>query len=175
MKTHNGFVRVQSEEDKGTRIELFFPAQPSAKTSTEGSASPLEMPKGRGETVLLVDDESSIRQTARRVLESNGYKVIEAGEGTEAVGQFVQNRATIALVLTDLMMPGMDGPSFIKVMKRISPSIPVICMSGIGDLASIRGSELLAQNILVTKPFSNDKLLAAVHTALLNKTKASTS
>jgi CheY-like chemotaxis protein len=164
VKSHGGFIQFKSQLGKGTCFEVYLPATPDAKPVARPSCAPT--PRGNGELILVVDDEISIRTVATKILEVSGYKVVSAAEGTEALAVFMQNRAAIAAVVTDMLMPGMDGPDLIRVLRRIDPQIRIIGISGMGDSTPAGGVESLAMSALLTKPFTGASLLFALHAVL---------
>ena len=164
VRGHEGFVRVDSRLGEGTTFELFFPASPQALPSrpAEIEAPPL---RGRGEWILLVDDEAPVRQSVSRTLESHGYRVLAASNGAEGLTIFSQRRAEIRAVLTDMMMPVMSGPALIAALRGAEPSLVVLGMTGLPERNAIRGLAELDVAIL-NKPFSGPVLLRALHAAL---------
>jgi PAS domain S-box-containing protein len=129
VKKHGGFMGVESQENRGACFKIYLPAQANAgpiRTGAESQAAP----KGDGEWVLVVEDEPSIRQVTRCTLERNGYRVLAAGDGTEALALFAQKRADISVVVTDMIMPFMDGAATIRAIRRLSSHIPIIAVSG---------------------------------------------
>ncbi|WP_224981955.1 response regulator [Geomonas agri] len=115
-----------------------------------------------GETILLAEDEPQIRDLIRHLLVSNGYKVTTAANGQEALDKFKQNPEGVDLVVTDIVMPGMDGVSSVKEMKRIDPALKVIYMSGFPD-------SLPPHVHIILKPFAPPQLLEMIRKLLDNK------
>ncbi|MEO8451759.1 MAG: PAS domain S-box protein [Gemmatimonadota bacterium] len=165
IKGHGGFIRVYSEEGKGTRFRIYLPAHtaPSAPTLADDLA---ELPRGRGEVVLVVDDEASIRQVARQTLETFGYRVLVASDGAEALTVFGKHQSEIAVVLTDMMMPGMDGSSTIEKLIEMNPSVRIVAASGLsanGDIAKALGENV---KHFLQKPYTAESLLNALRHVL---------
>ncbi len=156
VKSHGGFIRADSNVGKGTQFEVFLPAltEPSAAAVAVIEA---EMPRGRGELILVVDDEAAVRQITQHCLESFGYRAIVAGDGVEAISIFARQGAEIALVLTDMMMPEMDGPATIQVLRKMNPNLPIIAASGLSS-HSQNVAGLGVQHIL-SKPYTASALL----------------
>ena len=122
VKSHHGLVTVDTELNKGTTFQVLLPASPVvAKRSAPGNSTPL--PKGKGETILIVDDEAAIVSATRKMLEMHGYRVETASNGREALTIFTRNDHAVELVLTDIMMPVMDGMALIQVLKKIDPQV----------------------------------------------------
>ena len=166
VKSHGGFIRVYSELGRGTIFRLYLPAVADEGLAAEAAVAEATLPRGRGETILVVDDEAAVRQITKQTLEAFGYRVLLAADGSEAVSTYVQHQATIALVLTDMMMPVMDGPATIRVLRRLNPGIRVIGASGIpaGDGAA-RAVSTEVEHFL-PKPYTADTLLTAVRRLL---------
>lgn len=118
------------------------------------------------ETVLVVDDEPSIRQITRQTLEAFGYSVLVAADGAEAVTTFVDYREHIAVVLTDMMMPIMDGPSLIKFLRRLEPGVRIIGASGIASNAQIARVLQAGVTHFLAKPYSAETLLLTLRAIL---------
>ena len=95
------------------------------------------MPRGRGELILVVDDEAAVREITKQTLEAYGYRVVLATDGADAIAVYARESAEIAAVLTDMMMPVMDGPATIQVLRRINPGLPIIAASGLASKAQV--------------------------------------
>jgi len=119
VKSHDGFLRVYSEEGRGTKFKVYLPAQVIRTEAAAAAAA--DMPRGHGELILVVDDEKSVREITKQTLEAFGYRAILAADGTEAVALYATRGNEIAVVLTDMMMPIMDGPTTIQVLRKMDP------------------------------------------------------
>ena len=165
VTSHRGFLNVQSELGKGTTFEIFLPVI----GESSASAPVLKAMPGqalRGETILVVDDEGEIRTMTAAVLTTYGYHVLLAADGAEAVSIYAQRRAEISVVLTDIMMPVVDGVALCRVLRKMNPQICLIIATGYADES--RTQELRALNVdaLLNKPFSTGTLLATLDEAI---------
>ena len=125
-----------------------------------------DLPRGNGELVLIVDDEETMIEVTRGVMEMNGYRVVTAGDGVEAITAYADLKDEISLVLTDLLMPFMDGPSTIRSICKLNPGARVIAWSGVGDREMIRDATLAGARTFLSKPFSVEHLLRSIHEIL---------
>ena len=169
VKSHQGLVWVDTELNRGTSFQVLLPASPVvAKTSAPENSTPL--PHGRGQTILMVDDENAIVSATREMLERHGYRVEVAGDGREALAIFKRNHCTVEVVLTDIMMPVVDGVELIRTLKEIAPRVKIIASSGLGrDLGgNFRAAELEALGVrtFLSKPYTAEKLLTLLHQLL---------
>jgi len=166
VKSHGGFIQVYSEVGRGTGFKVFLPANASElATSPAFEAAPL--PRANGELLLIVDDEESILQVARTILENHGYRVLTAGEATEALALFALRMNEIDLVLTDLAMPFMDGVALIRTLQKMKPGVRVVASTGRGGQDG-RADEIAQLNVRASlnKPYNKNKLLAVLHEVL---------
>jgi PAS domain S-box-containing protein len=161
VRNHGGFLTVYSEEGLGTHFKVYLPAaEPSAKPEEPSAvATPA---RGHGETILLVDDESSILAAEKYVLEQNGYQILTAAGGKEAVHCFLNNQDRIRLVVTDLMMPGMDGMALVRSLRAINQKLPIIATTGLDREEKRDTLAALGITDVLTKPCLPSVLLAAV-------------
>ncbi|HUJ43261.1 MAG TPA: PAS domain S-box protein [Opitutaceae bacterium] len=164
-RSHGGFVKVRTEVGEGTTFEIYLPAFPTAEIAA-GLAPGSAPPWGNGELILVVDDEEAIREVTRKVLETCAYKVMTAAEGLEAIGIFGRQHRDIKAVITDMMMPGMDGPSLVAALRAIEPGIKIIGISGVGERTGVTNLQALALPAYLAKPFPIQKLLRALHEVL---------
>lgn len=164
VKSHGGFVNVYSEVGQGTVFHVYLPAtQASEVQSLQATSS--ELLKGNGEQILVVDDEAWIRHAVQDILEQAAYQVTTVSDGREAVALFEQDPTAFDLVLTDIMMPYMDGVATTKALKAIRPQLPIIAASGI---ATDRAEDVLAAGALVclSKPYTAERLCAVIREGL---------
>jgi PAS domain S-box-containing protein len=161
VKSHGGFMNVYSEVNKGSQFALYLPAL-DAPEKTEASALQTDLPLGNGELILIVDDEESIREITRGTLETFGYRVLTANDGTEALALYVDYKDEIAVVLTDMMMPFMDGPATIRALRKINSAIRIIAASGLTGSHKPGEASLEGVSIFLSKPYTAEKLLNAL-------------
>lgn len=161
-RSHGGFIKVYSEPGKGTMFKVYIPATPGEKLSSVTIESP-EMPSGNGEWILVADDETAVRKVTEAVLRRNGYNVIAAIDGIEALTIYAQRMTQIRIVLTDVMMPLLDGAKLTRALKRMNNDVAIIAATGQADES--RQSELrqLGAKAILLKPFRTEKLLTTLH------------
>ncbi|MBN9420691.1 MAG: PAS domain S-box protein [Candidatus Eremiobacteraeota bacterium] len=166
VKSHGGFLQVSSEMGRGTCFEIYLPA--SQQGGEESQASPGEeaLPRGHGQLVLVVDDEAGLRQAAARMLETHGYRVVQAGDGAEALHVYSEHHQDVAAVVTDLMMPVMDGLVSIGILRRLKPGLPVVAASGLGSAEQEEQLVRLGVRHFLTKPYAARALLTALQELL---------
>lgn len=165
VRGHGGFINLYSEPDRGTRFWIYLPAD---ITSAEGETVPEahDPPRGKGELVLLVDDEEAIREATGKALVLFGYRVMTASNGAEAVSVFVRNRNAIDVVLTDMSMPVMDGASMIAALRTIEPHVRIVVSSGLNDNAKFLKAAGCQTLRFVPKPYTAETLLCTLREAL---------
>lgn len=165
VKSHGGFITVYSEVGNGTEFMVYLPAQKSDATKRV-EARRQALPMGKGELILVVDDEATILNMAKQTLEMFGYQVLTAGDGAEATAVCAQNQGKIKLMLTDMMMPIMDGAATVHAVRRIDPKIKIIGNSGLGSDPKVTDREKLQVDAFFRKPYTAEKLLKTVHRVL---------
>ena len=161
-----GFTKIYSDEGVGTTITVLLPIDPNqVEVADDGNSQKDSSPKGT-ETILVVDDEEGLREVTRRILSRNGYNVLTATGGAQAIEIATAHEGTIDLLLTDVIMPKMQGPTVAKEIKKLIPGVRVLFMSGhaqpVLEAESVIGTEFR----LVEKPFDQSMLLKSVRTAL---------
>jgi two-component system, cell cycle sensor histidine kinase and response regulator CckA len=169
VKQTGGFIMVDSEIGRGTTFRIYLPrhrvdaSAPVASIEPE-KAGPRDV-TGQ-DTILLVEDEEAVRSFAARALKLRGYSVLEASGGEEALEIVKNSRAPIDLIITDVVMPNMDGPTLVRAVKRIKPEIAVIFMSGYAEEAFRRNDEKAEDLHFLPKPFGLKQLAAKVKEVL---------
>lgn len=170
-RSHGGIVQVTSRIGEGTQFRVYLPAVPGS-TAPAGSGI-AAVPRGKGELVLVVDDEAAVRALTRKVLERNGYRVVDAADGREALAVYLQHSRSIAAVITDLLMPVVDGPAFIRELRRINPTVPVIAASGHAGGVGFSEEEKQQVQAILEKPYAAAELLTCLHEILVQRNGAS--
>jgi len=165
VKQSGGFIWVYSEVGKGTSFKIYLPRvdQPEDKGTVPLTLA--EVPRGT-ETILLAEDEQDVREVAREFLESGGYTVIEAHNGAEALRLAAEHKATIDLLVTDMVMPGMTGKELAGRLQHQHSGIGVIYMSGYSEQTAAETTQADGNMLLLTKPFSRGSILRTVREAL---------
>lgn len=167
-KSHGGFVTVSSEPHRSTTFTICLPATlvSAGNCTTPPPAQEQPIPLGKGELILIVDDEEAIRTTTRQTLEALDYRTLVAADGVEAVALYTQHNAEIAVVLTDMMMPIMDGPTTIQMLQRINPEVKIIAASGVSHLGGpARVAEMGVRHFL-PKPYSAQTVMTTLNLVL---------
>jgi PAS domain S-box-containing protein len=164
IRSHGGFINVYTEPERGTTFRAYLPAQAESSTPKAKKADK-RAPAGLGELILVVDDEPSIREITRGMLESNGYTVLTACNGSEAVGLYRLRRHEIKATITDLMMPVMDGATTIRELRKLDPASIIIASSGFADRSPGSTTPHEATQFL-GKPYTAETLLQVLHELL---------
>jgi len=168
VKQNNGFVNVYSEVKKGTTFRIYLPIH-VGQTVKADSEKTIEIPLSRGETVLLVEDDESILKIIKRVLEKLGYAVLSSSSPMEAVGLAAEHADEINLLITDVVMPEMNGRELSDRLQSLYPNLKTLFMSGYtADIIAKRG--VLESGVsFIEKPFSNQELAVKVREVLDEK------
>ena len=161
VKGHGGFINVYSEIGRGTQFKVYVPAMDIEIDQLAEERLP-DLPVGRGELILVVDDEAAIREITRGTLQAFGYQVLLAGDGTEAIALYAQHRDSIKVVVTDMMMPYMDGPATIRALQKMNPAVKIIASSGLADGGKGREAAQAGVGAFLIKPYTAEKLLLAI-------------
>ena len=170
VKRHNGHLEVESVPGEGTQFHIFLAAAESDDAcKTQGNRL---IEQGRGERILLVDDESAILEMARVVLENSNYTVAVASDGVQALRTVYASGDKWDLVITDASMPIMDGPGLIHELHRLLPGVPIICTTGQGSGNLRARIEHEGVQCILNKPYTADQLLSAASDILKQRREA---
>ena len=159
-----GRLRLETSPEEGTTISVDLPAAEAASPAPSGEDS-TEL-SGRGETVLVVEDEEPVREMARRILSGAGYTVLTAAGGEEAAALFEQDPGGVDLLLSDVVMPGVSGPELAERLRARRPGLPVLYMSGYSEELVARRRRAGGDVDVLAKPFGGEALLRAVRRVL---------
>ncbi|MBA4135837.1 MAG: hypothetical protein C0518_00810 [Opitutus sp.] len=166
LRNHDAFAEVHSTLGEGTIFRLFFPADRTADPAEASGGGTLELPRGNGELVLVIDDEPGVRELVHTVLLRHGYQVVLARDGVEAMNLLrLRPAEKPPIVVTDLVMPRLGGEALLPLLRMQLPQAKIIVMSGLGDGATDSAPRDPGDAFLL-KPFKPDALLEAVHRLL---------
>ena len=160
-----GRIWVYSEPGHGTTFKLYFPEELGTADAIPARAVAPVLAKASG-TILLVEDDTALREVTRRMLVRGGYDVLAAGDAVGALDLLRENAGRISLVVSDIVMPGMSGAELAEKIERTRPGLPVLLMSGYHDLPAIRSHANGTPRTLLEKPFSVTSLNEAVRAAI---------
>jgi two-component system cell cycle sensor histidine kinase/response regulator CckA len=167
VKQSGGYVWIYSEPGHGTSVKLYFPEVSAAAAFQQSEYKPATKEAARGsETILLVEDEAAVRGLASRILEKQGYRVLSAQHGREAMDIASSEAGKIDLVLTDVVMPGMNGRGLVERLAGIRPTMKSLYMSGYTDDDIIRRGFIEPSKSFLQKPFTSEALLQTVRKVL---------
>jgi two-component system cell cycle sensor histidine kinase/response regulator CckA len=167
VKDHKGYISVESEPGKGSTFSIYFPA---SEKVFRGIEKPGIVSIQGYENIMVVDDDVDVLNFVKEILENHGYQIMAVNNSLNAIDIFKSDFETIQLIITDIMMPLMEGPELIKTLKQIKPGIKVIGISGYSD-TSVSRDKLV--DVFIRKPFQSMELLAAVRRLLDTGTRKS--
>ena len=167
IKNHEGVLDLQTEVGRGTSFKIYLPAIASTE-QTASAETPLEQMRGRGQRVLIVDDEPAIREVFEDTLTRHGYQIFLAANGAEALTRALQE-PRLDLALVDMMMPVMDGSETIRSLQRTCPRLRLLAMSGLQLKESDKEFFAASKIICLTKPIPARELLKIVHQTLADQ------
>jgi CheY-like chemotaxis protein len=160
VKQLGGHIWVYSEPEQGAAFKVYFPRV--VLSDVDAALSPVRRDHLRTGTVLLVEDDDDVRRATRRVLESLGYRVIEASNGEEGLASASTHAGAIDVVVTDLMMPKMNGGDLARALARSHPTLRIVFTSGYTDDAVLRRRLVDAAHTFIQKPFTGMQLATAI-------------
>jgi CheY-like chemotaxis protein len=173
VNQHRGWIEVTSAVGEGTQFDVYLPTSAAKQAPKVVEAPQVPSRAQAGECILIVEDETPLRQMVRMILERYGYSVLEACSGVQALGVWREHHQEIALVLTDMVMPeGLSGPELGKQLQLMRPDLPVIYTSGYTD--RVAGRELLLREGVnfVQKPYQPQQLARVIRENLDGKGSA---
>jgi two-component system, cell cycle sensor histidine kinase and response regulator CckA len=167
VKSHGGFAQIYSVPGQGSTFAIYLPADKPCDPESSAPPSSGTDFRGRGETILVVDDEANVREAVRAVLTSLNFKVAMAANGTEALVQAAEKRAELRAVITDQHMPGIDGLTLARVLKGMLPEVAIIVASGRIEEQEKKQFKTLGITAVLDKPFTQKKLEEALRASWL--------
>ena len=166
VRSHGGFINVTSAVGKGSQFKVYLPATESKPESLldEKEEAP---PAGHGELILVVDDETEAREVTRATLELSGYRTLGARDGQEALSLYSQHRDEIELVVTNFLLPQLDGVSLGGALRRLNPHLGIIVTSGLHSQEQIEAANRAGIQTILWKPYTAQQLLNALANNLM--------
>jgi signal transduction histidine kinase/ActR/RegA family two-component response regulator len=165
VKSHGGFIQLDTAPGAGTQFSIFLPLADGNEAEVQPKVD-LATQTGKGECILIVDDEVSVRRVLKQALELSTYRVIEAEDGSLGLARFRAHQADVRLIITDVMMPTMDAVGFVRAVREINATLPIISISGVDRTVKLDDLKALGVSEFLRKPFALDALLEAVQRLL---------
>ncbi|MBE9033611.1 hybrid sensor histidine kinase/response regulator [aff. Roholtiella sp. LEGE 12411] len=163
IQGHGGFITVSNRVSRGTKFKVYLPA---VNTFATQSLEDTEMPIGRGECILIVDDEAAIQEITKISLENYNYTAMTASDGIEAVALYAEHKDQISAAIIDMMMPNMDGATTIRTLEKINPQLRIIAISGLSTSEQIPIDKTAKHKAFLPKPYTTQELLKTLHTVI---------
>jgi PAS domain S-box-containing protein len=162
-ENHGGFVHLETKPGEGTTFYVYIPAAPGSALGGGVPGGGMEPAQGKGELILVVDDEPSVRKLTSAILGRYGYHTMTAAEGREGLRLFEQHRQNVRLVVSDLMMPVLDGPGMLRELRKLEPKLKSIIITGLGEENRIAEARAAGADLILNKPFTAEQLLSGVN------------
>ncbi len=163
IKSHGGFVNVYSEVGKGTEFKVYLPVVSGSHLQP---AEDFELPIGHGEVILVVDDEAPILEITKTALKTHNYEVFTANDGIEAIALYAEHQDEISAVLTDMMMPSMDGSTTIRTLQKLNPQLKIVAVSGLASNEQVASEAGVGVKAFLSKPYTAKELLNTINGVL---------
>lgn len=171
VKSHHGAIELETRPGEGTKFRIYLPV--AAAVSAAPAVAPTAAQDGHGECILVVDDDAAIRDICASVLIQHGYRVLTAGDGSEATDVFARHAGEVKVVITDIDMPVMDGMMLARVLLKMNPDLRVAVATGLEKTAAgtsrLRGLTEIGVRKMLNKPFTVEELLTAVKDLLASR------
>jgi len=165
VKQAQGFITVQSTEGKGTTFTVYLPEVAADPAATPATEVPQVASRGAG-SVLLVEDDPMVRTLIERILKKNGFRVLTASSGNEAIALLDENKSPVDLLISDVIMPGMRGPEVARLLREKQPDLRVLFISGYADISASQKGDFDPETNLLVKPFSPEQLFDRIQLLL---------
>jgi PAS domain S-box-containing protein len=169
---HGGFVHLESTVGKGTTFAIYIPASRRDADLVALGGNKSSVARGNGELILVVDDEPAVRKLTSAILNRNGYRTVIAAEGREGREVFLRHQSEIRLLVSDLMMPQVDGPTMLRGLRELAPGLKAIIITGLGEENRIGEAKAAGADAILNKPFTAEHLLTHVKNLLTPKVAA---
>jgi CheY-like chemotaxis protein len=165
VKQHNGYIRVESEPEKGTTFCVYLPLIVTVEQDAQKTIDNEPAPGGT-ETVLLAEDDAAVRDLHSMILEEAGYRIIEAEDGQDALDKFIKHQSEVAVLVTDVIMPKIDGKRLFEEIRKIRPDMKVLLMSGYTNDVFVERGILEDEYNFMAKPVMPSDLLKKLRNIL---------
>jgi two-component system cell cycle sensor histidine kinase/response regulator CckA len=176
VRSHGGFITLASEAGRGAAFRVFVPArEPASVAAAEpppAGGSDLQALHGHGELILIVDDEAPLLSVLRHTLQFFGYRVVSGTNGAEGLGAYSKNIDEIKAVITDMVMPVMEGPAMIGALKKLNPDVKVIATTGMSSEVSIETIRRLGVERIIAKPCATKAILLALREIITEEARS---